>query len=283
MELTDNLKLISGMINSYFAGGLIPDKDTLDFLKSGYGFFETDEIASFLEAGDDSGAVIEMISYPMDSFREAIEELIPSGGFDDGDIKNIEDLLNSENGKIFINLSERKIFLTEKDSALCRKRFIQRLNLNLTIDYISGTGTSAIEFNIFSARAYLRKKRFSSSAGNCLFLDDLICSYQTVRNGSEEEFRSLFIIAADILNGSDRKALDILYGKKYFYENAISESEEFARLLKTYSMEFIMLKRIQPPLISVDESRSMIHIIDRLTSIVYGMIIPSAQNIILDS
>jgi len=44
-----------------------------------------------------------------------------------------------------------------------------------------------------------------------------------------------------------------------------------------------MMKKIQPPLISADEARSMICIIDRMTSIVYGMIIPSIQNIILDS
>lgn len=283
IKLTDNIRLVSAKINSYFSGGLIPDKDILDFLKSGYGLSEENEISSFFESGDDSGALIEMISYPADNFRESIEELIPSWGFNDGEIKIIEELLNHESRNIFIFFSERKICLTEDDSSLCRKRFIQRLNLNLPTDYISVTDTSAIEFNIFSVRAYLRKKRFSSSDDNCLFLNDLICSYQSVRNGSAEEFRTLFTAAADILNGINRKALDIFYEKKYFYENAVSEAEEFALLLKTYSMEFIMLKRIQPPLIPADEARSMIRIIDRLTSIVYGMIIPSAQNIIIEN
>jgi len=44
-----------------------------------------------------------------------------------------------------------------------------------------------------------------------------------------------------------------------------------------------MMKRIQPPLVSVDEARTIISIIDRLASVVYGTVIPSVRNDVIDS
>lgn len=278
-----NIKKISSMINDFLSGGLIPDDDTLNFIKSGYGLSEPAGISSFIECGDDSGAVIEMLSYPPDSFRESVEELIPKEGFTTDEIKCIKDTLLASPLKIFILFNNTKIFLTPEDSLFCSVRFLQRLNLNLNLDYFDDLNSLTDKSYIYNVKAYLRKKKFNTRDENFLFINDLIYNYQSAKNSSDAEFKILIEAAADLLNGSDKRAMDILSEKKYFYENAVSEAEEFTRMLKTYSMEFIMLKRIQPPLISVDESRSRIHIIDRLTSIVYRMIIPSAQNIILDS
>lgn len=283
IELNVNLTEIASMIKEFLSSGLIPDNDTLNFIKSGYGLNEPADISSFIENGDDSGAVIELLSYPPDNFRESVEEMIYKKGFSADEIKCIEDILCTSPVKIFVIFNETKIFLTPEDSLFCSIRFLQRLNLNLNLDYFDDLNSLADKSSVYNVRACLRKKKFITSDENYLFISDLIYNYQSVKNSSAAEFKILINVSADLLNGSDKRAMDILTEKKFFYENAISEAEEFTRMLKTYSMEFIMLKKIQPPLISSDESRSMIHIIDRLTSIVYGMIIPSAQNIILDS
>ena len=283
MELTGKTEKISIRISSYFSAGLIPDNDTLSFIKSAYGLSEPDEISAFIENGDDSGALIEMLSYPPDSFRESVEELIPPEGLSSSEIKGIENILITGGKRIFILFGNRKIFLSEEDSRTFNKRFLQRLNLELPMDCFNDHDIHSDNINILTVRSFMRKKKFTSNEENYIFINDLIYNYQSVKNSSSAEFKILINASADFLNGSDRRTIDILSEKKYFYENAILESEEFSRMQKTYSMEFFMMKKIQPPLISADEARSMICIIDRMTSIVYGMIIPSIQNIILDS
>ena len=283
MELNGKIKKISSMINSCLSGGLIPDNETINFIKSGYGLSEPEEISCFIENGDDSGAIIEMLSYPADSFRESIEELIPLEGFSISEIHCIEKIFPAIHVSIFILFNNRKIFLTKEDSLTCRKRFLQRLNLDLPMNYFAGLNIFTDIINIRFVKAYLRKKKFHSNYENHLFLNDLIFNYQSVKNNSADEFKILLGKSVDFLSGSDRRAFDILTEKKYYYENTILESEEFARLLKTYSMEFIMMKRIQPPLVSVDEARTIISIIDRLASVVYGTLIPSVRNDVIDS
>jgi len=297
MEMPNTLKNISSMIKEYISRGLVPDNDTISFIKSAYGLSEPDEISSFIESGDDGGSVLDLVSYPSDSLRESIEELIPAEGFSVTDIKSIENTFNILYGKNFILLDDRKIILSQEDSRLCHKRILQRLNLDISLDYIADLKISSASFNIFTVRKLLRKKKFIQTDENSLFINDLIYNYISLNNNFKEEphyckkpgssefaeLSDLINLSASLLSGSDKKPLEILSEKKYFYENSIIESEEFTQLLKTYSMEFIMMKKIHPPLLSADESRSMVRMIDRLTSIVYRMIIPSVRNIFMES
>jgi len=275
---------ISSIIKNYISKGITPDGDTINFIKSAYGVFEPDEIFSFMESGDNDGILIDMISYPPDSLRESVEEYIPAAGLSESEIRLIEeDLVFSYSGRAYIFFNNKQIVLPEKDFLFFIKRILQRLNFNISFEYISVPEIFKEKQNIFSIRPVLRKKKFISSNENSIFINDLICNYFTVKNNADfPEFINLINHAADMLNFSDKKPFDILSEKKYYYENAIMEAEEFSRLLKIYSMEFIMMRRIQPPLISSDEAQFMISIIDRLTSIVYRMIIPSVRNVLID-
>ena len=167
-----NIKKISSMINDFLSGGLIPDDDTIHFIKSGYGLNDPAEISSFIESGDDSGAVIEMLSYPPDSFRETAEELIPQKGFSADEIKTIEDILRDSPVKIFILFNNAKIFLTPEDSLFCSARFLQRLNLNLNLDYFDDLNSLADKSYIYYVKAYLRKKKFITRDENYLFINE---------------------------------------------------------------------------------------------------------------
>jgi hypothetical protein len=283
-ENEERTKKISLMIQDYLSHGFVSDSETMHYLKSACGLTDPDEISFFIENGDDGGAVMDMVSYPSDEFRISIEELIPPEGFTAYGIKSIEDYqFRSSGTRLFMMLGNRKIYMSESDSGFCCKKFIQRLNLNISFSYLQDLNTDSDSINIIQARTCLRKKKFISSDVNYQFINDLIYNYASAGNNSSSGFSDLINFSADMLNGSDSKPLDILSEKKYFYENAITESEEFAKLLKAYTMEFIMMQRIQPPHISIEEARSMVKTIDRLTSIVYGIVIPSVRNVILDS
>ncbi len=301
MTVTGLLDRISSAINGYFSKGLIADSDAVGFIRSTYGISDPDDVAALIERGEDSGAVTDIVSYPPDHFRESVEELIPPEGLSADSIKTVEELSGTEN--VFILYQGRKIFPGESDSLFCRQRFIQRLNLDIPFNYLSDSVPVQGKDDFYKIRSLLRKRKFVPDGPETVneeksrFISDLLNRYLSADNffslptagnaypanggpDTQHGIVELVDFTADLFRDRNSRPFDILAEKKYFYENAIIEAEEFTRLLKSSSMEFIMMKRIQPPLIPADEARRMISIIDRLTSTVYGMIIPSIRNVV---
>lgn len=272
---------ISSLISSYISRGLEPDTDTLHFINSAYGLTVADEISIFIGNGDDGGAVVDMISSPSESLREEIESLIPPEGLSADEISTIEKSFATFPVMCPVYFSGRRIILSEADSLFCHKQILRRLNTGISFNYISFPENPAEQFNFFRIRTLLRSKRFITGIENSLFVNDLIQNYREMKNYSFEELYHLILVCTELLNSTEKKPFEIFSEKKYFYENAAAESVEFSRLITTYSMEFIMMKKIQPPLITAEEAHSIINDIDRLTSTVFGMIIPSVRNIIL--
>jgi len=263
--MTENSNIInklSSLISEHISNGFPVDMDTLHFIKSAYGLNEANEILNFLENNMDE-AVLDMISYPPDNFREKIEEFIPHAGLSLSAIKKVEDSINVLSPETFI-VFDKKIFLSKSDSLLCHKRFIQRLNLNVSLDFLSNDNPSDNSANRSAVKAILRKKKFTSNIECCNFINELISNLQMVKDNSDEEYLKLIDLSSDIFNGSDKAPLDILSAKKDFYIRAILEYDEFNNLLKSYSMEFIMMKKIHAPLVPVDEAVYMIKLIDEM-------------------
>lgn len=283
MKLKDHIKELSAAITGYTDLGLTADIDTMDFIRSAYGLNGIDEITELITSGEDCGTVIDLISYPDDNFRESIEKLIPAEGLSLNEIKKIESRLIDSSRICPILISSRKIILSEDDSRSCRRQILKRLNLQISLNLIDISKANVEMFSYDRIKSQLRKMKFKANEVNSLFINDLVYNYSNVKNKDYDEFIILLKSACSMLNGSNSNPLEILSGNKYFYENAVMEAEEFSILMKTYSMEFIMMKRIQPPLISIEEAQSIIKLIDRMTSIVFGMIIPSVKNVVMDS
>jgi hypothetical protein len=282
MKTENNINELAAAVADYTACRLHADIDTLNFIRSSYGLSDSNEISSLITNGDDSGTVIDLVSYPDDDFRESVEKLIPPEGLSLNEIQAIEKILIDSESICHILISSRKIILSEEDSRLCRRLILKRLNLQIALNTIDYHKSEDGIFIYEKIRSQLRKMKFTANEVNSLFINDLIYNYSNIRNRNYDEFIKLLETACTLLNGLDTKPYEILSEKKYFYENAITEAEEFSLLMKTYSMEFIMMKRIQPPLISIEEARLNIKFIDRLTSIVYGIIIPSVNNVVMD-
>lgn len=283
MKSEISIKELSSAVASYTACGLSADVDTLNFIRSAYGLNDIDEISAFITSGDDSGTVIDLVSYPDDDFRESVEKLIPPEGLALNEIQAVENILMDSESVCPIIISRREIILSVDDSRLCRRLILKRLNLQISLNMIDYYKSEDEIYNYNKIRSQLRKRKFKANEVNSLFINDLIYNYKNVKNQSYNDFTALLEASCTLLSSSDAKPFEILSEKKYFYENAIMEAEEFSLLMKTYSMEFIMMKRIQPPLITIEEARLNIKLIDRMTSIVYGMIIPSVNNVMIDS
>jgi len=254
-------KKITSLINEHISNGFALDTDTIHFIKSAYGINE-DEIINFLEDSIDN-AILDMISYPPDNFREKIEEFIPPAGLSPSDIKEIEDSINILSLQCSV-IFNKKIYLSGQDSLLCCKRFIQRLSLNVSLSFISSDNTSKNNINLLAIKTLLRKKKFISNSKCANFINTLILNLQKTEKTSDEEYLKLIDLSSKLFNGSDKDPLDILLDKKDFYIRALLEHDEFNNLLKSYSMEFIMMKKIYAPLVPVDEAVNMIRLIDKI-------------------
>ncbi|MCL2156262.1 MAG: hypothetical protein FWH53_11400 [Leptospirales bacterium] len=265
--INNTINKLASLINEHISNGFALDMDTIHFINSAYGINETNDITDFLENNIDE-AILDMISYPPDNLREKIEEFIPSDGLSLSEIKKIEDAINILSPECFI-LFNKKITLSKHDSLLCCKRFMQRLNLNVSLNFISNNNRSN-NINMFAIKALLRKKKFTSNSECSDFINRLISNLQRVENNVGEEYLKLIDVSSDLFNGSDKDPFEILSEKKNFYIRSLLEYDEFNNLLKSYSMEFIMMKKIHAPLVPVDEAVGMIRLIEKIIYLMHN-------------
>ena len=266
-EKNDVIDKLSYLLNEYISNGFPFDADIIRFINSTYGLSEANEIIDFLE-NDSDEALLGMISYPPDDIRIKIEEFLPADGLSLSDIKKIEDSVNILNKGCFIFFNQ-KIPLSKEDSIWCCKKFIQRLNLNVSLSFISNINPHNNNMDLPAVKALLRKKKFSSNNDCAGFINDLIFNLQIPENNPDEGYIKLIDILSDFFNGSDRSPFDILSEKKKFYIGIVLENAEFNDLLKSYTMEFIMMKKIRVPPVPANEAIDMIKLIDKITGIVY--------------
>ncbi len=268
---------IAHLTASRFDRGFSPDADTIHFLRTSYSIESPDDLLKFLDDSTlNDGTIYELAIYPDDEFRLDIEKLITLTGLKHSEIETLNRSITSLSPEIHLITPAGKFFPDTESRVSSIISFIKKLNLDLDFQYIGDPESSTLPDFYFAARALLRKRKFIPCGDRGNFMKILINSLPK----SETVLKKMLALtdrAATLLNGREDKSLDALAIKKYYYESVISQAEEFASMLKTYSMEFLMLKKIQPPPVSIDDAIESIQIINRLTSTVYGTIIPASD------
>jgi len=270
MNPYESMKAVSRIVEESLSAGLIPDMELYHFISSAYGLADRNEIIEFITDGHDSGAVLDLISYPSDNLRNSVERFIPDEGISCDVYEKWFDI-PALAMPYFILIDEKKILLSENDSLYCRRKIIKRLNLHINLNYLSELKDVFTGTDFYGIRLLLRKKKFITGDAGRRFIKDLITGYNSMESNNSEELFSLIGLTCNMLNNQDEDPRDILSIKREYYKNAYMEALEFAKLLKTYSMEFIMMQKIQPPLITAEEALSMLEMISRIFSIAGGM------------
>lgn len=263
--------IIADEVIARFKSGFDLDDDTRHFLKSGEGLSCEDEILSFFGSRDfDLSPVYELIFYPDRDMRLKIEHLIPAHGLNEGEIEEIISAVESGRHDIIVNTGSGSAVLQWERFACYAVEYIKRFNLDANVDIFPHRNS----FDFQEERIILRRGCVSFSGETSEFFSTFAMQAR-VRNipGCAE----LFSFALNILGGKREKLLEHFESKKFFYESAVRDAAEFAGTLGRYSMEFVMAKKIPVPLISIDEAVETIRKIDLITSLVYGIIIPSVD------
>ena len=271
------IKQITEIILTRLQSGFKPDSETLHFLKTSYGVNTGKELTVFLnDTGLNDGTIYELTVYPDDYLRTAIEKLIPSEGLSPSEIEAISIKSGTAAPSISI-ITETAVHTADPDRSLhCINNYIRKLNLDLDLQYLGSLADTTDNELYFSARALLRKKRFLPSGDRGDFMKKII-QHKEVMPSESGDTLMLIDRGASLLSGNKVKALDELAAKKFYFESVLTQDEEYSALLKTWGMEMLLMKRVQPSPISTEDAIDSIRTIDRLTYIVYGFIIPPSD------
>ena len=261
-------QIIADEVINRFSTGLELDNDTLHFFLSCEGLSGIGEILSFLQNRDfDSSPVYELIFYPATAMRFRIESLIPARGLDCNEIMSITSTVESSGHDIIISTGENLVRLPRDRFKANAVQYVKRLNLDVNTDIFRQKNTE----DFIQERVLLRRGRFSYSGETAEFLGTLA---GRSRELNLPDYAGLFSFALQVLESKNEKVIQHFENRKYFYESAIREAAEFNGILGKYSMEFVMAKKINVPLTSIDEAVEAIRRIDTITTLVYGIIIP---------
>jgi len=271
------IKQITEIILSRIQSGFIPDKETLHFLKTSYGVEYEKDLHNFLnDESLNDGTVYELTVYPDDELRTDIEKLIPTEGLTPAEIDFIHNTLRERSPSISIITKPAVHYIDSENSLHCIENFIRKLNLDIDLQYLATEEMSSSSELYFRSRALLRKKKFSPSGDRGDFMKRLIQHRGVISPGVEETL-TLIDKGVSLLAGNRDKAIDELAAKKYYFESVLSQAEEYSDLLKTWGMELLLMRKVQPSPVSADEAIESIRTIDRLTSLVYGFVIPPSD------
>ncbi len=277
--MTDNLSIIetlTGKIAARLVDGFIPDNDSRHFLRTGYGVNSDEEMLAFLnDSSINDGTFYELTFYPDTAFRITVEKIIPARGLSAVDIEQLSLSMAEFSQELTVNTGAGVHTLDRANSAAYALSFIKKLHLNLNLSCL-GEPHDPESVDLYTeARSILRSRNFIPSADRGSFMK-LLLQHKPLMD-LNADIILLVERSISLLAGTEGKVFDALAAKKYYYESVISQTEEFAALLKNWGMEFLMMKRIQPPAVSIDDAVESIRAIDRLTSIVYGVIIPPSD------
>jgi len=255
--------------------GFSMDKATLHFMNTSYGVNDAESLLHFLNDRTlNDGTIYELTVYPDDGLRVEIEKIIPAGGLA-SEIESIHDILQERPPSITI-ITDAGNHIADADSSLfCISNYIKQLNLDHDLLYLGSEADSSSSELYFCSRALLRKKKFIPSGDSGIFMKRMI-QYRD-KSAHVVDILKLIENAVNLLSGNKEKVYDDLVAKKYYFESILSQAEEYSILLKNWGMELLLMRRIQPPPVSKDEAINSIRTIDRLTSIVYGLVIPPSD------
>jgi hypothetical protein len=154
-------------------------------------------------------------------------------------------------------------------------RFILKLNLCKSLpfrntDIISDCLSDEV---IASIRVLVRNSRYRSSPYRDRTIVSLINGLIRMTGGRDpDSILECILQLIELFNDStaDSDLHSLLSVKKHNYLDIIEKSAQFSEYISRYSMEFLMSKKLQPPVAGIDEMRKKIYLIDLISTAVFG-------------
>jgi hypothetical protein len=276
----ENIQTIQDILLKHIKKGFTIDDDTLHFIESTHGK-SLDEIHDFLLKTEDE-LIYNIIIYPDENLRTEIEGIIPDSGIGEEDVNLIKKNILASTVEIKIICYDKIIIVPAAKVQQSLSNYIEKLRLRKNLEFITKELEVIDKDILYKFRSIFRNKFTAIDTDKTIFL----CNIITKSIKREEQIKDIINTIEkiyDIIKDEKGDILDILSYQKDYYESIILQHENFSKLSKSYGMDFMMSQKIQPPVESAEMAAYYIGIINKVTFLVYGIIIPgqSARDVIL--
>lgn len=266
-------QLLGDRIAELIQTGIALSDGTIHYIDS---TFATPSVADFHKIISDphnceAETVFELLFFPDEQFQKQIEPVLETYSYDDEDIGNVVSYLKQKKIQTRIifpdNRGELEIRLP--DSTI--RSFMFRLNITKNIDprILKTLDRCVPEISdVHQIRVMLRNCRIKFSDSFCAFL----CKGIEKMYPFSTYFIEALIFMLDFLeqNNSMSDIYSGLMKKKQTCLQIIQIADKNKKILKTNTVEALMLKGIHIPTISIEDTRKQITLIDHICISIYG-------------
>lgn len=252
-----SIENILAVIAERFKKPFVVDEATIHYAESTLGI-EEHAILDYLN--EDEHGMMDLIVYPELSLRKKIEGYIPQHGFTSHQVEQLIERLNSAIPCVAINVHDTTV---DCKRVMCMHSFVHKLFLmkcNIPLDAIP-----AIYYNRYiAARVAIRLYNTDS---NLDVLHRLAAGL--VRDYPEDYiFDSIQVLIS--VAGNAGSIFDCLALYKYTVQKQILAMHDFNELIKSYSMEYLMFMKHNPPMIDAAKLEHQIRLIDSICMVLFG-------------
>jgi hypothetical protein len=252
-----SIEEILAIIAERFAKPFVVDDAAIHYAESTLG---VDQHAIMDYLNDDEYGMMDLIVYPELSLRKKIEGYIPRHGFTSHQVAQVIERLCSTIPCVAINVHDTTV---DFNSAMCMPSYVHKLFLmknNIPLDAIP-----AMYYNRYiAARVAIRLYNTDS---NLDVLHRLAAGLASDYN-EDYIFDSIQVLIS--VAGNAGNIFDCMALYKYTVQKQILAMHDFNELMKSYSMEYLMSMRYNPPMIDAAKLEYQIRLIDSICMVLFG-------------
>ncbi len=271
-----SLNHVAAAITEFFSNVITADNDVFTFAESALGISDVEELARRLSDDDSYGdGLVDLVFFPDHKLRLALECLIPLHGFSSEEIGSITGLISTDLKTATVLIKDSCMAANVEITGTIMKRFIGRLNLDIRLPF-NGPGDfpeSLSDDDIISIRVLVRNARYRPTSERDRVILALIAGLTAMAGESKTELiHDCLKQLLDLFNENrpDSDIFKILSDTKRYFTDLLEKISQFTDFLDRYSMEFLMSKKMQPPVADAEEIRKRMRLLDLICSAVYG-------------
>ncbi len=265
---------IAEAVADRLARGVAAGEEALFYARSSLGLESAGEIGALLSLGErDGSGLAELVFHPDEELRLAVEPLIPSGGLSAEELRRVARETEGRIPRVRILLPGGVHVLMGVAGALL-ERFIGALNLHVSCADLAGNDLLNAMDNdlILRARVMIRSSGSQITARRKEFLRRMHRVYLVDRRAGARDFlpRLDFVLRLFRETPEDRDVYAMLAEKRNGLLYQMNRAREYEEMRAAMGNEYMMLRRIHPPVFNPVQAENEIRFAEGLCRDVCG-------------
>lgn len=266
---------IASAIADHLRRGITAGEDSLFYARSSLGLESAEEMGALLALGErDESGLAELVFHPDDELRLAVEPLIPEDGLSAEEVRGVAVKEGDLVPRVRVLLPDGCESIMDIAGAPL-ERFVGRLNLHISLGFLSDAPpphSGAVDAVLLCERVMIRNAGFMKTARREDFLRRMQGALLMGSCMDAADFleRLDFMLRLFGESPDDRDVCAMIMEKRNALLFEMNRAREYEEARIAMGMEFLMLKRIHPPVFNPDKTESDLRLADAICRVVCG-------------